>query len=235
MPLPKIDQPLFELTIPSSKEKVKYRPFTVKEEKILLIAQESKDIKQAILAIKQILTNCIQDYDIDKLAIFDLEYILMQIRAKAVNDLLKFKIKDPDTEETLELELNIEEIQIIRDESHSKRIDVTDSVVLMMSYPKIDFLIELQKKDDGDSESIALFELMKACIETIVEGEEVFKLKDFTESEVNDFIDSLDSKILSKVKSFFDTIPKMRYEKKYVTKDGKQKIFVAEGTETFFI
>lgn len=236
MPLPKIDQPLFELTVPSNKDKIKFRPFTVKEEKILLIAQESKEMQQAILAIKQILTNCIQDYDIDKLAVFDLEYILMQIRAKAINDLLKFKVTDPETDESVELELNVNDIEIIRDESHNNKISISDDILIVMGYPTIDFLVELQSNEENKrDEGAALFDLMRICIQSVVEGDNVYKLKDFTEKEVNDFIDSLNSTVLSQVKQFFDTIPKMKYEKKYVTKDGKEKTFVAEGTETFFI
>lgn len=235
MPLPKIDKPLFELTIPSSNEKIKYRPFTVKEEKILLIAQESKDMKQAILAIKQILTNCIQDYDIEKLAVFDLEYILMQIRAKAVNDEMRFKVTDPETEEAVELTLNIDDIQIIRSDKHNKIIRVTDDISLVMKYPTIDFLTKIREDNSAEGESVALFELMKVCIDTVVEGENVYKLKDFTDEEVDEFMDSLESKVLANIKEFFDTIPKMRYETKYTTKDGTEKTFVAEGTETFFI
>lgn len=235
MPLPKIDKPLFELTIPSTNEKIKYRPFTVKEEKILLIAQESKDIGQAVLAIKQILTNCIQDYDIDKLAVFDLEYILMQIRAKAVNDEMRFKVTDPDTDESVELTLNIDDIEIVRSDEHNKVIPVTDNISIFMKYPTIDFITKIGRGNDAETESLALFELMKVCIDTVVEGEDVYKLKDFTEEEVEEFMDSLESKVLSDIKKFFDTIPKMKYETKYTTKDGTEKTFVAQGTETFFI
>jgi hypothetical protein len=235
MPLPKIDQPLFEMTVPSNGDKVKYRPFTVKEEKILLIAQESKDIEQVIMSIKQILTNCIQNYDIEKLAVFDLEYILLQIRAKAVNNVLRFKVVDPDTDEEVELELNVDDIDVVRSEKHSKVVKVTDDIALSMKYPTIDFIRSLQQDDEAVSQENAIFELMKGCIEAVVEGDKVYKLKDFTEEEIGDFLDSLNSTVIGNVKDFFDTIPKMRYETKYRLKDGTEKTFVAEGTETFFI
>ena len=235
MPLPKIDQPLFALTIPSNGETVKFRPFTVKEEKILLIAQESNDIDQVVLSIKQILTNCIQDYDIDKLAVFDLEYILIQIRSKAVNNLLKFRVSDPDTEEMVDLELDIDEIEIVRNEDHKKIIRVTDTISLSMKYPSIDFIKVLRQGEDSEDQSAALFDLMRDCIDTVVEGESVYKISEFTVQEVTDFIDTLDGNVLNLIKEFFDTIPKMRFETKYKLKDGTEKTFVAEGTETFFI
>jgi len=233
MPLPKISQPLFELTIPSSGDKVKYRPFTVKEEKILLIAQESNDIDQVILSIKQILTNCLQGYDINKLAVFDLEYVLLQIRAKAVNNQMTFKVIDPETEEEVELSLNVDDITIVRSDKHTKLVDVTDNIKLSMKYPTIDFIRSLQGSEENQES--ALFDVMKACIESVIEDETIYKIKDFTDEEVDSFIDSLDSKVINDIRDFFDTIPKMKYEAKYTTKDGKEKTFVAEGTETFFI
>jgi hypothetical protein len=233
MPLPKISQPLFQMTVPSTGDKINYRPFTVKEEKILLIAQESNDIDQVVLSIKQILGNCIQDYDIEKLAVFDLEYILLQIRAKAVNNELKFKIIDPETEEEVEVELDVNDIEIVRSDKHSKMINVTDDIVLKMRYPTIDFIRSLQSAEDNQQE--ALFGIMKSCIEAVVEGEQVYKMSDFTDEEVDSFLDSLDARVINSVRDFFDTIPKMKYEVKYHTKDGTEKTFVAEGTETFFI
>lgn len=235
MPLPKIDQPLFELTIPSNGDTVKYRPFTVKEEKVLLIAQESNDIDQVVLSIKQILNNCIQDYDIEKLAVFDLEYILIQIRAKAVNNVLKFRVTDPDTEETVDIELDVEDIEIVRDENHKKVVPVSDSISLAMKYPSIDFIKMLRENEDAESQQEALFDLMKTCIDSVVEGDTVYKIEDFTDEEVTDFTDSLNSSVLENIRDFFNTIPKMRFETTYRLKDGTEKKFVAEGTETFFI
>ena len=135
MALPKIDLPLFELVLPSTGKKVKYRPFTVKEEKILLIAQESKDIKQVMLAIKQILGNCLQEINVESLATFDLEYVLLNIRAKSVNDEITFSVKDPDTEEKIELTININEIEIKKFADHDKIIKVSDDFVFLMRYP----------------------------------------------------------------------------------------------------
>jgi hypothetical protein len=233
MPLPKIDQPLFEMTIPSNNKKVMYRPFTVKEEKILLIAQESKDMSQVVTAIKQIITNCLVDVDPDSLAVFDLEYIMLKLRAKAVNNEIEFTIKDPETEEEVDVKLDINDIEIERNESHTDIVNVTDDIVLKMKYPSIEYLMTMGESNPDEAE--AMFDLIRQCIDAVVQGDNVYKIKDFTQDEVNDFIDGLTSDIITKVKDFFDTMPQMKYEYKYTNKNGKEQTFVAKGTETFFI
>jgi len=233
MPLPKIQQPLFELTIPSTNKKIQYKPFTVKEEKILLIAQESKDLDQIITAINQIITNCIEDIDVDELAMFDLEYLLINLRSKSVGNEVEFKIKDPDTEEVVELSIDLNDIEIKKDEKHNKIIEVNDDISMVMQYPKLNQLKALNGEEENQEQ--ALFDVMIGCIDSVVEGEEVYKLKDFTKKEVDEFVESLSTTHIQNIKTFFETMPKLRYEKKYTLEDGTEKTFVAEGTETFFI
>lgn len=233
MGLPRIDLPLFELTIPSTNKKVKFRPFTVKEEKILLIAQESNDSKQIVLAIKQILNNCLQGIDVNTLATFDLQYILLNIRAKSVNNEVTFNIKDPDTNETVELVIDINDIEIKRSPEHNKVIKITDTIALQMRYPTIEYIEDLDSEEGKSADD--LYKIMVECIESVVDGDQVYKLKDFTQQEVTDFLDSLTADVAMRIKKFFDTMPVMRYEKKYKNKNGVEKTFVAEGMETFFI
>lgn len=233
MPLPKIQQPLFELTIPSTGKKIQYKPFTVKEEKILLIAQESKDLDQIITAINQIITNCIENIDVDELAMFDLEYLLINLRSKSVGNEVDFKIKDPDTEEVVELSIDLNDIEIKKDEKHNKIIEVNDDISMVMQYPKLNQLKALNGEEENQEQ--ALFDVMIGCIDSVVEGEEVYKLKDFTKKEVDEFVESLSTTHIQNIKTFFETMPKLRYEKKYTLEDGTEKTFVAEGTETFFI
>lgn len=233
MALPKIQQPLFEITVPSTKKKVKYRPFTVKEEKILLIAQESKDISQIILSIKQIIGNCIADIDVEKLAMFDMEYILLNLRARSVSDLIEFKIKDSETEEEIELAIDIDEIEIKEFDGHTKTLVLSDDITLGMKYPHIDQLSALSGEDVNVEQ--AKFDMMLGCIDTVVQGEEVYKLSDFTDEEVEEFVDSFNSEHIKKLKHFFETMPVMKFEKEYTRKDGTTRKFVAQGTETFFI
>ena len=232
MPLPKIDQPLFELTVPSTGEKVKFRPFTVKEEKILLIAQESKEQTQIVTSIKQVLGNCLQNYDIEKLAVFDLEYILLNLRSRSVSNELDIKIKDPDTQEEIEVNIDIDNIKIVRGENHKDVIDISDNILLKMKYPSIDYAMKFSADTMSQSE---MFDVMVGCIDSVVEGDQVYKLHEFSQQEVNEFLDSLNADVVSKMKDFFDGAPKMRYEHKYTNKDGVEKTFVAEGTETFFL
>jgi hypothetical protein len=234
MPLPKIQQPLFDLTVPSTEKKVKFRPFTVKEEKILLVAQESKDIDQIINSIKQIVNNCVEDIDVDKLAMFDLEYILINLRSKSVSNEIEFKIRDPDTEEEVELTIDINDFEMKKDPEHNKVIQLSDDIHIVMSYPKIDQLKTLQESNEKNQTEV-IFNMMMDCIESVVQDEEVLSLKDFTEQEVNEFLESLSSQHIQLIRKFFDTMPTLRYEKKYKRADGIEKTFVAEGTETFFI
>lgn len=234
MPLPKIQQPLYELTIPSTNKKVKYRPFTVKEEKILLIAQESKDIEQIILSIKQIINNCVTGINVEQLATFDIEYIMMQLRSKSVNNIIDIKIKDPETKEQIDIKLNIDDLQIKRFPNHEKIIKINKDIQLVMEYPKFNSL-RLLKNAKPENRQQILFDMMMGCIESVVEGEEVHKLKNFSSTEVTEFIESLSSQNIKDIKNFFDTMPVIKYEKEYIRKDGKKKKFVAEGTETFFI
>lgn len=231
MALPKIDLPLFEITLPSTGKKVKYRPFTVKEEKILLIAQESKDQRQIVLAIKQIISNCLTGVDVDSLAVFDLQYLLLNIRAKSVNNEITFNITDPDTNESIELSFDINTIEIKKDPLHNRLIKVTEDISINMVYPNTDTLESIA----ADAESKPMFEIISHCIDSVIQGDVVYKLKDFSKKEVDDFVESLSSDVIVRIKEFFDTMPVLRYEKKYKNKNGVEKTFVIEGMETFFI
>lgn len=231
MALPKIDLPLFPITIPSTKQETTFHPFTVKDEKTLLIAQESKNLDQIILAIKQIITNCVTDVDADDLAIFDLDYLLLNIRAKSVNNVIEFKIKDPDTDEVVEMEIEIDDIHLNEDETHTKHVTLDSDKTLIMRYPSINELGKMLAQDDKQ----ASFDAMIKCIDSLVVGDSVHPFKDETMDEIISFANSLSSAHIMGIKKFFDTMPKLRFEKKYKLKDGSEKTFVIEGMETFFI
>jgi hypothetical protein len=227
MALPKIQQPLFELKIPSTNQPIKYRPFTVKEEKILLMAKESESTEQAILAIKQVLGNCLQDVDVDSLAIFDVEYILLNVRGKSVNNIVEFTVVDDETEEKVDLSFDIDQVTIDKDKAHTNLIDVTDKVKIVLKYPSIDLALSVRNADT--------LGIVKSCLHQVVEGESVYVVSDFTDDEVTEFVESLSGPVLVKIKNFFDTMPKMKIEIPYTNSAGKKKTFVAKGTETFFI
>lgn len=235
MGLPKIDQPLFEITVPSTGKKAKYRPFTVKEEKILLIAQESKDMDQIILAVKQIINNCIHDIEVDDMPIFDLEYLLMNIRAKSVNNEVSFTIEDPDTKEQVELHVDINDIKMKHDPDHTKKVVLNDDYYMMMRYPTINEISGLFIQE-GETEAESSFNTMISCIETLVniETDEMYQFSDFSSEEVTDFVDQFTAQTMESMQGFFTTVPKMTYACDYKDNTGKDKTFNMEGMDTFF-
>lgn len=233
MPLPKISLPIYELTLPSNNKKVKYRPFTVKEEKILLTAQESKEVDQIIIAIKQIVNNCLIEYDVEKLALFDIEYILLTLRSKSVDNMVKFKVADPDTKAEVELELDLSNIKIEKAKDHTNKIKISDEFTLYMRYPSIDEFANMIK--DGTQSKEKNYEIMISCMDQLVSEQEVHKFKEFTKEEIDAFIDSLDTTVTREMKKFFDSIPKIRFEIPYINSNSEKKTFVIQGTQSFFI
>lgn len=234
MGLPKIDLPVFETKLVSTgRKKIRYRPFTVKEEKILLIAQESDDLAQVILAMKQIISNCCSDVDVEKLPMFDMEYLLMQIRGKSVNNIIEFQITDPETEKPVDIELDINEIKIVKPKGHTKEIPITDTSYLSMSYPTINQVEGFLNEDQSEADNV--FDVMSQCIESVVDGDTVYDLNDFTTEEVVEFIESFQTQTVEAMRKFFETQPVLKCEKEYVNANGDKKKIVLEGTETFFI
>jgi len=233
MPLPKIDMPIYELILPSTGKKVQYRPFTVKEEKILLTAQQSKESDQIITAIKQIVNNCIVNYDVDKLALFDLEFLMINIRSKSVDNNVEFEIEDPDTNEKVKLTLNLENVKVHRDENHTNKIQVDDKYTLFLKYPTIDDFSEIVGKTDLTPEKT--YEVLMSCIDKLASEDEVYNFKDFTKKQVDEFIESLHADVTKKIKLFFDTMPKVRHEMPYKNSKGEEKVFTIQGTQSFFI
>jgi len=235
MGLPKIDLPIFETKLISTgRKKIKYRPFTVKEEKILLIAQESDDIDQVVLAIKQIINNCCSDVDVDELPMFDLEYLLMQIRGKSVNNLIKFQVTDPDTEQPVDIEIDVEEIKVVKPKGHKKEIKVGTDSYLVMKYPKITDVTSILTNIDDDKSS-TVFDVMLSCIDSFVQGDSVYSLDDYADDEVLEFVESFSTETIEDIKKFFETVPVMRFETEYTNANGDDKKLVLEGVETFFI
>jgi hypothetical protein len=233
MSLPKIDLPIFELTLPSSGEKIKYRPFTVKEEKILLVAQESDDDSQEILATKQIVNNCLIDKDVSTLPMFDLEYILLALRARSVNNTISFSITDPDTEEQIEVDFDIDNITVARHEDHTNKIKINDEWTLFLKYPTIDEFIRLATGIGADPLSNYL--LMTSCLDKVASEDEVYDFKEYDAKQIDEFMDNMGQDVVKGIQKFFETIPRLRQEIKYKNKNGDDKTFVIEGMKTFFI
>lgn len=232
MSLPKIDLPIFELKLPSTGRKIKYRPFTVKEEKILLVAQESNDREQELIAAKQVVQNCLIKTDVSKLAMFDLEYVMMVIRAKSVDNKVKFTIGDPDTLERVELELNVDEVQVVKDKEHTKKIKINDEFTLFLKYPTIDEFQKIVTMDANDP--LANYHILTSCLDQLASEEETHSFKDYGQEEIDEFMNSMTGEVMKDIQKFFETMPKLRHEMKYTNSDGVEKTFVIEGLRSFF-
>lgn len=226
MALPKITQPLFPVTIPSTGKKTTFRAFTVKEEKALLIAQESKDSNHVMIALKQLIESCVQDVNVKDLAIFDVEYLLLKIRSKSADNIVEFNMKDEDTDESVKFSVDLDKLDVVKQKDHTNIIDINSDIKMVMRYPKID--------DLANSDSDNMFSVIDSCIDKIVEGEEVYMMSEASDEERRDFIDSLNTKVLSDIKTFFDTMPKVKHVHTYKNKNGDEKSFTLEGLDSFF-
>jgi hypothetical protein len=232
MTLPKIVTPTYELEIPSSKEKITYRPFLVKEEKILLLAQEAEKDSEMLLALKQIINNCTYEkVEVEKLPMFDLEYIFLQIRAKSVGEVVDLKLLCEDDGETYaDVRVNLDEVDVEFTEGHSNSIQLTDEVGIIMSYPQINMM---DLSSDSGTENV--FGIIKNSINQITEGETVYERADFTEKDINEFLDSLTTEHFKLIQEFFETMPRLRHEVKFKNpKTKKQNKITLEGLNSFF-
>jgi hypothetical protein len=233
MALPKIELPILEMKLPSNGEKIQYRQFTVKEEKILLVAQESKDPEQEIVAAKQVVNNCLLEKDIGELSMFDLEFVLLTLRAKSIDNNISFNITDPETEEAVEVSLNIDEVSLTRDEAHTNRVKINDEYTLFLKYPTIDEFINIVGMNPEDP--LVNYFIMVSCLDKVASDDEVHLFSEYKDEEVDDFMGSMTGDVIQGVQKFFETMPKLRHEIKYVNNLGNEKTFVIEGMRTFFI
>jgi len=242
MGLPKLNSTIHETILPSTGQVVKYRPFLVKEEKILLTAMESEDEKSIVGAVKQILKNCIQgNLNIDELPTFDVEFMFLRLRAKSVGEKITVGLKpfpcDQNEGElckfSTEVEINLEEVQVVKNEKHSSKIMINDDVGIKLKYPDINVL-----KREGIEKQTEMelgMSVIKNCIEMIFTKEETHERGSFTEEELDEFVDSLNSEQFKKVKEFFDTIPKLSHTIEYTCKTcGEEKKTTIEGLSSFF-
>ena len=237
MALPKMNAPLYNATIPSSKKEVKFRPFLVKEEKSLLLAQQSEDPKVMINTLKSIIENCIVDnVDVDKLATFDYEYLFTQIRAKSVGEIVELLFlcdTCDDDKAKAQVNLDISKFQVEFPEGHDNKISLFDDVGIVMKNPTLDTLDKLEKIKEGDVDSI--FAVVADCMESVYTTEEVFNTKDQTKQEVIDFLENLTQEQFKKIESFFLTMPKLQQIVEYdCPVCNKHHVKMMEGLASFF-
>ena len=238
MPLPKIATPTYELVLPSTEETIQYRPFLVKEEKLLVIALESEDNKQITTAIKAVLKNCVltKGIKVEQLPTFDIEFLFLNIRGKSVGEQLEVNIICPDDETTqVTVDIDLDDIQVERNDDHTKQIKLDENLMMEMKYPSLDQFIKNNFDFNESNQMDQSFQLIASCIDKIYNDEEVWATADCTKKEVNEFLEQMNSGQFKQIETFFETMPKLSHTIK--VKNPKTEVeneIVLEGLAAFF-
>jgi hypothetical protein len=238
MPLPKISTPTYELELPSTGKPIRYRPFLVKEEKLLVIALESEDNKQITTAIKTVIKNCIlnKDVKVETLPTFDIEYLFLNIRGKSVGEEVEVNIICPDDNETnVTVSINLDDIKVQKNEDHTNKIKVDNSIMMEMKYPSLDQFIKTNFDFKNENAMEQSFDLIASCIDKIYTEEEVWSTADVTKKELTEFLDQMNSSQFKEIEKFFETMPKLSH--KLQVKNPKTAVeseVVLEGLASFF-
>ena len=240
MPLPKINTPTHELVLPSNGKKIKYRPFLVREEKILVMAMESEDMKQITTAIVDILNNCIltRGVKVEKLSTFDIEYLFLNVRSKSVGETVEVNVTCPDDGETqVQMEIDIDSIKVQKDKNHTNIVKLDDNLSMKLKYPSLNEFIEnnFDATDTSRSEVSQSLDMITSCIDMIYNEEESWSATDSTKKELTEFVDQLNTKQFKQIESFFTTMPKLSHTVKVKNpKTSVESEVVLEGLASFF-
>jgi len=231
--LPKIQQPLFEMTIPSTSQKVTFRPFTVREEKLLLMAQQGNNDAEMIRAISQVVNNCVQDdsFNVKRLATFDLEYMFLKIRAKSVNNIIEVSYRDREDDKVYEFKVDIDDLEVEMPKAVKDTIKLSDDTGIKLKYPSADIIDKATEFEDN-IEMLTFFIIQ--CIDSIYQREDLYNAIDYTYDELQDFVEQLPSKAFEEMNDFFTEIPKLHYEIKYINEQGNDRVIVMDNIKDFF-
>jgi hypothetical protein len=238
MPLPKISTPTYELELPSTGETIQYRPFLVREEKLLVIALESEDTKQITTSIKNVIKNCIltKGIKVENLPTFDIEYLFLNIRGKSVGEEIEVNVICPDDEVTnTTITLNLDDIKVQKNEEHTNRIKLDQSIMMELKYPSLDQFIKNNFDFSDNNAMEQSFDLIASCIDKIYTEDEVWSSSDVTKKELNDFLEQMNSSQFKEIEKFFETMPKLSH--KVVVTNPNTKVeseVVLEGLASFF-
>ena len=243
MALPIVSTPTYELIVPSTGEKVSYRPFLVKEEKTLLMAAEDQNISTITKAMRDIISTCTEgEVDLKTLAPYDIEYIFLQLRGKSIGDVINLNLKKPDSIEceesecpgSTEIKVNIDDIKIDTSTIVDSKIQLTEDIGIKLGFPQLDSIQKYTTKGKA-MDAGGVFKMINDCIEYIWEGKEIYKAKDSTKKELNDFIESLNTVQFNKIRDFFESMPRLRHEITWTcTKCDKSAPLLLEGIDSFF-
>lgn len=233
MALPKIDVPIFNITVPVLDINLKLRPYLMKEEKILLMAQQSDDQEQLVTALKQIINNCIieGDFDVDTAPSFAIEYIMLQLRKESVGAEVKARYRDIEDNQIYDFDINLNEVELKVDPSHSDSIEITSNIGLLMNYPSLSMLKDVSLIQDNVDFG---FDIIKKSIDRVFSDEEIFEFNTFSDQEQNDFLEQFDQKQMQKVINFFETLPSLYYKIDYTNSNGSERSIELTTLSDFF-
>ena len=238
MPLPKINTPTYDLTLPSTGKKIKYRPFLVKEEKILIMALETEDISQITNAIVEILNDCIltKGVSVTKLATFDIEYLFLNVRAKSVGESVEVNVVCPDDNKTsVQMEINLDDIKVQKTRGHKNIVKLDDQYSMKLKYPSLDEFIDSNFESNEESDVDKSMNMITSCIEMVYDKEESWSASDSTQQELEEFIEQLNSKQFKSIEKFFETMPKLSHKVKVINPTTEvESDLVLEGLASFF-
>jgi hypothetical protein len=233
MALPKLMHPVFELKVPSTKKEVKFRPFLVKEEKLLLMAKQSGEQKDIVTALKQIITNCDVEskLDVDSLASFDVDYLFLKLRAKSINNMIDLAYTDYEDDQTYKFEVDADQIEITYNEDHKDVIMLSETSGISMKHPSMDLMSRAVEEQDITS---LLFFMIKGCMDHYFDGDSIVYFKDSSPSEIDEFVDNLPTNVIKDFEKFFDTMPKLYHKLEYTNSKGTERVIELRTLEDFF-
>ena len=238
MPLPKIATPTYELELPSTKQSIKFRPFLVKEEKLLVLALESEDTKNITTAIKTVIKNCIstRGIKVETLPTFDIEYLFLNIRGKSVGEEVEVNLIAPDDgETTVTVKIDLEDIKVVETEGHDKQIRLDENLMMEMKYPSLDQFIKNNFDFTEQNAMEQSFDLIATCIDKIFTEDEVWAVEDCSKKEIVEFLEQMNSSQFKEIEKFFETMPKLSHSITVKNpKTKKENVVVIEGLAGFF-
>lgn len=238
MALPKLDSPTYELTVPSTGERIPYRPYLVKEEKILMMAMESNDTKQMMKAVKDVIRSCTfvdgSVVNVDTLAMFDIEYIFMQLRSKSVGETTTIKVKCSECEANNEIDVDLQKVRVDVPEQSKKTIPLTDTVGVTLKYPSVDVMLSVEG-DKNKSDVDRVFDIITSCIDSIYSGDQIFDSAEQSNEELKEFVESLNTKQFNEIRDFIESLPAAAIDVDFkCVSCSKDNSFEVKGLGNFF-
>ncbi len=235
MALPKLNVPRYKIKLPSDGRTVSFRPFLVKEEKLLLLATETGEQDEIVTAIKNIIKECTDIQNVERLSTFDIEYLFLQIRTKSVGESVDVTVMCPDDGETeVAISIPLDDIKVVKTRGHKREMKLSDEIVITMGYPSLDTFVKMNFTD-SDSEVEQMFDMAASCVETIADVEQVYECKDVPKAELIEWFNELNSTQFEQIQKFFETMPKLSHEIKFMNPNTKkEQTVVLEGLASFF-